>query len=249
MLTINLCWPVRGQGQSARSHRASPILTFSKPLICLKMYNPRQYHIADDLKVAFIDYILEHFGQDVIIGHEMMYGSNERFADLVFLYKGYTYAVEVKSDSDSLNRINDQLDAYQKLFNYVIVVCGQKYKQHLKSNLPDGVGLFEVANERIVRRIKRPRRITSKLDKQEMILSIRASYLAQKADFPVARKSAFSIREQYCKKRTSYIQEILYDYWYAKLRPAYETFLSNRGVQTLPNDLANFSTLRVNPIV
>lgn len=213
------------------------------------MYNPRQYHIADELKVVFIDYILEHFGQDVIIGHEVMYGSDERFADLVFLYKGYTYAVEVKSDSDSLTRINDQLDAYQKLFNYVIVVCGQKYKQHLKGSLPDGVGLFEVANERIVRRIKRPRRITSKLDKQEMLLSIRASYLAQKADFPVARKSAFSIREQYSKKRTSYIQEILYSYWYAKLRPAYETFLSNRGVQTLPNDLANFSTLRVNPIV
>ena len=213
------------------------------------MYNPRQYHIADDLKVAFIDYILEHFGEDVVIGHEVMYGSNERFADLIILYRGYTYAVEIKSDSDSLNRIDDQLNAYKKLFNYVIVVCGQKYKQHLNSSLPDGVGLFEVTNEKVVKQIKRPRRITAKLDKQEMLLTIRASYLAQKADFPVARKSAFSIRQQYSKKRTSYIQEILYSYWYAKLRPAYETFLSNRGVQTLPNDLANFSTLRVNPIV
>ena len=213
------------------------------------MYNPRQYHIADDLKVEFIDYILEHFGEDVVIGHEVMYGSNERFADLIILYRGYTYAVEIKSDSDSLNRIDDQLNAYKKLFNYVIVVCGQKYKQHLKSSLPDGVGLFEVTNEKVVKQIKRPRRITAKLDKQEMLLTIRASYLAQKADFHVASKSAFSIRKQYIKKRTSYIQEILYGYWYAKLRPAYETFLSNRGVQTLPNDLANFSTFRVNPIV
>lgn len=211
------------------------------------MYNPRQYHIADELKVVFIDYILEHFGQDVIIGHEMMYGSNERFADLVILYKGYTYAVEIKSDSDSLNRINDQLDAYQKLFNYVIVVCGKKYKQHLKSNLPDGVGLFEVVNERIVKRIKRPRRTTSKLDKQEMLLSIRASYLAQIANFPVTHKSAFDIRSLYAKKRTSCIQEILYNYWSLRLRPAYESFISERGSQTIPSDLSNFSTLKVKP--
>lgn len=40
----------------------------------------RKYHIADDLKCAFIDYILAHFGPDVIIGHEVMYGSREQSA-------------------------------------------------------------------------------------------------------------------------------------------------------------------------
>lgn len=209
------------------------------------MYNPRQYHIADDLKVVFIDYILEHLGQDVIIGHEVMYGSNERFADLVILHKGYTYAVEIKSNSDSLNRINDQLDAYQKIFNYVIVVCGQKYKQQLSGCLPDGVGLFEVANDKSVRRIKRPRRITSKLNKQEMLLSIRTSYLVQKADFPIAHKSSSEIRAVYAKKRTSFVHKILYSYWETRLIPAFSTFMANRGDQTLPTDLANFSSLKI----
>lgn len=37
---------------------------------------------------VFIDYILEYFCQDVIIGHEVMYGSDERFADLAFFIKG-----------------------------------------------------------------------------------------------------------------------------------------------------------------
>ena len=60
----------------------------------------RSFHIADTLKTAFIDFVLTQFGEDVVIGHEIMYGSSGRIADLVILYKGDTYAIEVKSDSD-----------------------------------------------------------------------------------------------------------------------------------------------------
>lgn len=213
------------------------------------MYNIRQYHIADALKSAYIDYILEHFDNNVIIGHEVMYGSRGRFADLVVLYKGFTYAIEIKSDADSMQRIDNQLNAYKKIFNYVIVVCGEKHKNYLKNNLPQGVGLFVITNSYKIKRILRPKRETSTLDKKEMLFSIRSSYLAQKADFPVAKLDTDAVLAQYAKKRTSYIQEILYNYWYLKLGPAFAAFMSNRGCQTLPADLANFTTFRVLPNV
>lgn len=206
-------------------------------------------HKADSLKAAFIDYVLANFDKSVIIGHEVMYGSREQFADLVILHNGYTYAVEIKSDSDSLYRIGNQLDAYRRLFNYVIVVCGKRYTNHLKESLPDGVGLFEIQEDNITKRIKRPRRETSNLDKQEMLLTIRASYLSKKADFPVSRMNACTLRAKYAKKRTSFIQEILYKYWYAKLRTPFCSFMTNRGEQTLPADLAYFSSFIVQPNV
>lgn len=213
------------------------------------MNNIRKYHIADDLKCAFIDYVLSRFGSEVIIGHEIMYGSKEQFADLIILHKGYTYAVEVKSDSDNLNRIDNQIEAYRKLFNYVVVVCGEKHKSHLQESLPEGIGLFEVTRNSVIKKIRRPRRETSGLDKQEMLLSIRASYLSHKTEIPVSHRSAHDIRNQFAKEKISNIQEILYNYWYSRLSPGYKSFISNRGNQTLPNDLANFSTFIVTPNV
>ena len=210
-------------------------------------FKARQYHISDDLKCAFIDHILARWGNSVIIGHEMMYGSCEQFADLVLLHNGFTYAIEIKSNADSLYRIDNQIKAYRKVFNYVIVVCGERYKTHLKQSLPLGVGIVEINHDLIVKTIRRPKRETSNLDKKEMLYSIRTSYLARKADFPIKHRSAFEIRAMFENKRASYIQAILYEYWSLKLGPAYDCFISNRGGQTLPNDLASFATLRVVP--
>ncbi len=206
----------------------------------------RSFHIADTLKTAFIDFVLNQFGEDVVIGHEIMYGTSGRIADLVVLHKGDTYAIEIKSDSDSLSRIDGQVQDYQKLFNYVVVVCGEKYKKQLKKRLPKSVGLYQVGANSGICEINKPRR-RSRLNKDEMLFSVKSSYLAQKADFPTTHIGADAIRTEFAKKRTSYVQEILYDYWCSKMRPAYDCFLSDRGSQTLPIDLSNFSSYRVLP--
>jgi len=206
----------------------------------------RSFHIADTLKTAFIDFVLTQFGEDVVIGHEIMYGSSGRIADLVILYKGDTYAIEVKSDSDSLSRIDGQIQDYQKLFNYVLVVCGEKYKRQLKQRLPKGVGLYQVGSDSAISEVCKPRR-RSRLNKDEMLFCVKTSFLAQKADFSTTNIGADAIRTEFAKKRTSYVQEILYDYWSLKMRPAFDCFLSDRGSQTLPIDLSNFSSYRVSP--
>lgn len=203
-------------------------------------------HAADSLKAAFIDFVLDNFDESVIIGNEVMYGSSGRFADMVLLYKGYTYAIEVKSDADSLYRIDGQLKEYQKQFNYVIVVCGQKYSRQLAENLPKGIGLFQVDTKTGVKRLRKATRQT-RLDKDEMLLSIRSSYLTKQADFPTSNISTDAIRSRFAKKRTSCVQEILYNYWISRMKPAFLNFMSDRGEQTLPADLSNFSIYHVQP--
>lgn len=206
----------------------------------------RSFHIADTLKTAYIDFILNRFGEDVVIGHEIMYGSSGKIADLIILYKGDTYAIEIKSDHDSLGRIDGQIQEYRKLFNYVVVVCGEKYKGALKRRLPNGVGLYQVCSDSSILEVAKPKRRT-RLDKDEMLFSVKTSYLTKKADFPTAHIGADAIRNEFAKKRTSYVQEILYDYWRSKMSPAFDCFLSDRGSHTLPIDLANFSSYRVLP--
>lgn len=203
-------------------------------------------HAADSLKAAFIDFVLDNFDESVIIGHEVMYGSSGRFADIVLLYKGYTYAIEVKSDADSLYRIDGQIQEYQKQFNYVIVVCGQKYSRKLSEHLPKGIGLFQVNTNTGVKRLRKATRQT-RLDKDEMLLSIKSSYLTKQADFPTSNISNDTIRYKFAKKKTSCVQEILYNYWVLRMKPAFQNFLSDRGEQTLPADLSNFSIYRVQP--
>jgi hypothetical protein len=201
-------------------------------------------HAADSLKAAFIDFVLDNFDESVVIGHEVMYGSSGRFADMVLLYKGYTYAVEVKSDADSLYRIDGQLNEYQKQFNYVIVVCGQKYSRQLSERLPKGIGLFQVDDDTCIKELRKPTKKT-RLDKDEMLLSIKSAYLSKQADFPTANISNDTIRSKFAKKRTSCVQEILYNYWVSRMKPAFLNFLSDRGAQTLPADLSNFSIYQV----
>lgn len=204
----------------------------------------RRRHIADDLKASFIDFVLNNFDSDVIIGHEVMYGSNGKIADIILLYKGFTYAVEIKSDNDTLYRLDSQINEYQKLFNYVIVVCGEKYFKKLSSSLPKNVGLYLVTNSSNIKEHRRPSK-KIRLDKEEMLYTIKTSYLSHIADFPTCKIGSDTLRLKFAKKRISCIQEILYEYWVARMKPSYENFLSDRGDCTIATDLSNFAMYRV----
>ncbi len=207
----------------------------------------RVFHMADMLKAAFIDFVIDTFDDDVVIGHEVMYGSSGRFADLVLLYHGATYAVEIKSDSDSLSRLEGQIQEYRKQFNYIIVVCGEKHKEQLKNSLPKGIGLYHVCPDSSIQIIKKPHK-NLRLDKDEMLYSVRVSYLAKRADFPTSNIGAVAIRRRFTKKTVTCVQEILYEFWQEKITPGFNNFMSDRGAQTTPNDLSSFSSLRVSPI-
>lgn len=202
---------------------------------------------ANIIKSVFIDYILSQIEEDIIIGNEVMYGSTGKIADLILLHKGSTYAIEIKSDADNLNRIKDQITEYQKQFDYTIVVSGEKHTDKLSKLLPDGIGLYMVSDDLTISLLHRAKR-QRKLNKDEMLFSIKTSYLVKIADFSTNEYNADEIRHQFTKKRTSCIQEILYNYWSNKLKPGFECFMSERGEETIVSDLSNFTSYKVSTV-
>lgn len=63
---------------------------------------------AGYIKCLFIDYLLSR-SKELIIGNELMYGIKRKVVDLVVLQNKKIIAVEIKSDSDNLSRLEEQI--------------------------------------------------------------------------------------------------------------------------------------------
>lgn len=62
-------------------------------------------------------------GENLIIGNEFMYGIKRKVVDLVVLKNDKIIAVEIKSNSDNLKRLEEQILEYKKIFDYVLIVA------------------------------------------------------------------------------------------------------------------------------
>lgn len=59
----------------------------------------------------------------------------------VAVINGSLHAFEIKSDSDSLDRLPSQIDAYQGVFEYVTLVCGRRLLDRARITIPKWWGL------------------------------------------------------------------------------------------------------------
>lgn len=109
-----------------------------------------------------IDYIEEQY-ESSFIAREVPFYSGERRADVVSANKeqGLTYAYEIKSDNDTLLRLEGQLEAYKTTFNYVYVVTTEKYIDSVKKyGLWFGVLLIDKSGKLSMIREARKRKLT-----------------------------------------------------------------------------------------
>ena len=91
-----------------------------------------------DLKQKYSD--TEH---DLIVEE---FGCKSARADVAVI-NGSLHAYEIKSDSDSLDRLPSQMDAYEGVFEYVTLVCGHRLLDHAKSVIPIWWGLQRAENK------------------------------------------------------------------------------------------------------
>jgi len=59
----------------------------------------------------------------------------------VAVINGFLHAYEIKSDSDSLDRLPSQIDAYQGVFEYLTLVCGRRLLERARTAIPKWWGL------------------------------------------------------------------------------------------------------------
>jgi hypothetical protein len=68
------------------------------------------------------------------------FGCNSARTDIAVI-NGSLHAYEIKSDSDSLDRLPSQIEAYQGVFQYITLVCGHRLLKRARVAIPRWWGL------------------------------------------------------------------------------------------------------------
>lgn len=106
-----------------------------------------------------------------------------RVADVVML-NGTSHVYEIKTDLDSLDRLDSQLDAYRQMFDRVHVVCSESKLSAVQARLPPWAGLLTLNNSQSLSVIReaqsslesvRPASIFPTLHKHEYMAAVEKS--------------------------------------------------------------------------
>lgn len=113
--------------------------------------NVKSRLLEADIKALTLNYLRDKniIDGNSIIMNELTIGDFSRRVDLAIFNKGKLIAFEIKSEADSLFRLNGQLDKYLEYFDKVIVVSDTKFVPSLLESLPNKIGLWEVEKSKI----------------------------------------------------------------------------------------------------
>lgn len=148
------------------------------------------------------------------IGYEVMYGSSRRIADMIFISKEHSYAIEIKSEFDTTARLKGQLQEYQTLFDYILIFSAPNHLRAINAILPKYVGLYCISETGIQK--KRRETINRHVQKSEMLISIPSATV--KNDFSVKGKlTSDEIRSVVIKKSYKSIHNYFISYYKERL--------------------------------
>lgn len=107
------------------------------------------------LKAKCVDFLLSaHTGpmDDYVLVNELPFADGKRRADIVELNDSMN-VFEIKSDLDSLDRLQEQIYDYKSCFDTVTIVTTEKHLHTIRSRrlLSEGIGLLLVRGDEIVR--------------------------------------------------------------------------------------------------
>ncbi len=143
---------------------------------------------ASVIKARLLDYLLKK-DPNSLFGNEIFFGSKLRAADIISLSDALT-AYEVKSSEDNLNRLEEQLKDYKRVFDFVYVVTTQKHLKNVEEITSRHVGILLIEGDAV--KIFRKAQKNIRLSKIEIVSSI-----------PTAFLSSF-----FCHSRAEYANEI-----------------------------------------
>lgn len=193
---------------------------------------------AEAIKAKVIDWLLASH-RDIIIGNEVMYGSSRKVVDLLAIIDNKTIAVEIKSSSDRLSRLLDQIKEYRKVFDKTIIITSPSHLNSIKKLVTDGIGLYVI--DKTIKRIQ-PAATNRNWDKLEVLNSISSSFL--KKLYPQHKTlNENEIRLILSKEKKVVIHQLLLSFYKQRLSEKNKLFLSDRGDQTLVDDIPALSTL------
>ena len=189
---------------------------------------------AEYIKAKVIDYLVAN-NEEIVLGNEIMYGTKRKKVDLLMLNDALLTAIEIKSSVDSLERLEEQVIEYSKIFNYTIVCCTNKHFSKIHKTIPKGIGLMLFSNDTI--ELKRKPVLRKKLEKDEILYSIPSYFLRHKLDNKSQYINSDEIRRILSTLSVNRLQAMLYSYYSSKLYDNYKMFQKEIGEQTHIDDI------------
>ena len=125
--------------------------------------------LEPDIKALVLNYLFDKSlidGESIIIS-EYTIGGFDRRVDLVLLVNGKLMAFEIKSEADSLARLEGQINTYLDYFDKVIVVADKKFTSRIQEKSLRNVGLWEINSEKI--KVKIRGRMAQKVSNERLI--------------------------------------------------------------------------------
>lgn len=188
---------------------------------------------ADIIKAKVIDYLIEKL-DGVVIGDEVKYGSSRKVVDLLALFKGETYAIEIKSAKDDLRRLPEQISEYSKIFDHTLVFTTIDHLSKIKQVTKAKASLFEFgADDAIEGRLLEKK---NNVLKSEMLATMNASFIRKSLNISNFKDSD-DIRKKAMRYSKEDIHTLLYVYFIEKCSAPYKIFVEERNDKTEVDDL------------
>lgn len=203
-----------------------------------------------DIKAAVIDKLFSADAlTDAVLINEMVVANWSRRADLV-VANGKLHAFEIKSDLDSLRRLEGQLETYLHRFDKVTVVSTPKYLSLIKENADPRVEIWcatecsqgvaiTVARRGISSIVTNKRILCAYLLKGELVSLLGTQGQVVTVDMP---RNELEIRAEALSIKC--IRAFVLEALKRRYRDTFELFCKSRSDSTKPTDLVNLSKLK-----
>ena len=167
--------------------------------------------LEDDIKALLIEHLRQKgdISKDSVIINELTIDDFSGRADLVVADDSGLYAYEIKSEADSLLRLENQIARYAQFFDKVVIVAASKHIPNILEMVSDAVAVWSVSDEgfKIVQRGKT-------LKKQEIASLLKLMKVRE------LKKLASKVGRAPEVVRRALLEAVLYDVSRAKVREA-----------------------------
>ncbi|MDO6708819.1 sce7726 family protein [Photobacterium sp. 1_MG-2023] len=201
-----------------------------------------------DYKALVIDWLLNkgQLNNESVLINELPVSNFKRRADLVVV-NGTLHAIEIKSDTDNLYRLDGQIKTYLDFFDKVTLICSSKFTEKAKNILPKEVSIVElkyknnspqfiIKNRGKIVRVTDCKKYLSFVDKQSIKRFLKNEGIEFQSD--ISRNGLYEKISMIPQNRW---QLFVTDYLKAKYKSTYDKFIINRKSKTRNFDLKNLS--------
>ncbi|MCM5510789.1 sce7726 family protein [Vibrio sp. SCSIO 43169] len=201
-----------------------------------------------DYKCITIDWLFRKglLGNDAVLINELPVDGFSRRADLV-VANGKLHAFEIKSDADSLVRLQGQINTYLSFFDKVTLVCSRKFSDRAMELLPKEVEILELSIAKgayslkyrrrgKINEVSSPREYLSFVDKRSLMSRLKSEGVPvspSDSNLALYRKASTIAKSRW--------REITLNYLKDKYSETYRRFLDSRGSATDISDVCLLS--------